>query len=85
LHHHRRTDITGTVDASSAGADKGKTVGPDDKGGTGDDQGKFDLKLGLSTTDLGQVTSAALARPDKADVTPTPGAADKVPDEDGDP
>jgi hypothetical protein len=44
LHHHRRNDITDTVDASTATAAAAKTVGPDDKA--------FEVKLGVTQKEL---------------------------------
>jgi hypothetical protein len=54
LHRHRHIDLTDTIDAATATADKAKVVGPDDKG--------FEMKLGVTTTDLGRLAREILER-----------------------
>jgi hypothetical protein len=49
LHHHRKTDITDTIDAATADSSKAKTTGPDDKG--------FEMKLGVTTSDLNRLAN----------------------------
>jgi hypothetical protein len=52
LHHRRRTDITGTIDAGTATADRAVVSGPDNKG--------FEAKLGVTTTDLNRMSDEIL-------------------------
>lgn len=52
LHHHRRTDITGKIDAGTGDASKARTTGPDNLG--------YEMKLGVTTTDLNRLVDEIL-------------------------